>query len=170
MPISQVPISLTAVERTNGPDRRAGADACRMLSLRELLARLPEDAVVPIRWLREQLTNEAAAEAHAMREHAAATVPDHALLTAAEYGARRCPPRAAEWVRDACRANMLPGARKDGREWLIPSAVLGNERPAPKTGEPETRGGLPRASRPAPQRTGKQKARATAGSAKHERW
>lgn len=48
-------------------------------------------------------------------------------LTAREYGARRVPRRSADWVRDACLRQRIPGAVRMGKEWMIPEAALMSE-------------------------------------------
>jgi hypothetical protein len=138
------------------------------LSLREILASLPEDAIVPIRWLREQLVRETLAPTPARTSETSDALAAPELLTAAEYGAKRRPTRSAEWVRDACRAGLLPGARKDGREWLIPSTTLGRE----KRGESDlspSRGAAD--ARAQPRKPAATTARRNVGtSPAHERW
>lgn len=101
------------------------------VSLATLVAVLPDDVVVPIRWIRERLAEDAR-----LALHAVVTTPDcipqresePTMLTATEYGVRRVPARSTEWVRDACRAGRIPGAQKDGAEWMIPAAALHSER------------------------------------------
>ena len=117
-------------ETTHGAGRFALGGA-RALTLRELLRELPGDATVPIRWVLERLDREAEAEQAAAarlsaEERASETTGDRDL-SADEYGRRRSPARSAEWVRDACRDGLIPGARKDGSEWVIPSDALGRE-------------------------------------------
>jgi hypothetical protein len=111
------------------------------IPLRALLAELPPDGVVPIRWVRERLEAEAAYDRTAVLVTESGVGPPQPgagssermgpvsadlrdWLSAQEFGARRYPARSAEWVRDACRAGEIPGAQKEGAMWLIPSTAL----------------------------------------------
>lgn len=100
-------------------------------TLEELLCELPDDLAVPVRWVRHRLELDRRRTSGVRRLDQKATpisaAESHAELSAEEYGNRRVPQRTAEWVRDACRAGTIPGARKDGLAWLIPVSALAQE-------------------------------------------
>lgn len=112
----------------------------------ELVAEMPDDAFVPIRWVRQRLAAEAALRDSRARpseatretagpaERAVTSEQGTHEISAEEYGQRRSPRRSAEWVRDACRAGRIPSARKDGREWMIPEGAVEIERRRMPTG------------------------------------
>ncbi len=95
-----------------------------------LVAVLPDDVVVPIRWIRERMAADQRLRALAVAA-AAVSVPEPqvgpGMLTAKEFGERRIPSRSAEWVQDQCRAGRVAGAQKDGHAWMIPAAALVSE-------------------------------------------
>lgn len=82
-------------------------------SLAAMLAVLPPDTLLPVRWLRERLALESNSEA-GLRD----------TMSAQEFGACRHPRRTADWVREKCALGWFEGAYKDGGEWRIPRAAL----------------------------------------------
>lgn len=116
-------------------------------TLRTLLAELPDEGVLPIGWFRKRLEAEALREEERARDayerHSPSTAANSlgsapTMLSAEAYGAVRQPARTAEWVRDACRAGRIPGARKDGAAWSIPATSLGQEQGARSTQRPSS--------------------------------
>ena len=78
--------------------------------MKEVLAELPDDALVPVGWLRDATRQEKGAGSEA-------------LLPVAEV-ARRCG-RAESTVRAWCAAGELPGAFKlQGVAWRVPESSL----------------------------------------------
>lgn len=75
-----------------------------------LLGELPDEASVPVGWLRKRLATEAS--------------PPSLMLTCAEFAAQHRPVRSSEWARRHCRSGHLTGATKVGGDWLIPAALL----------------------------------------------
>lgn len=106
-------------------------------SLATILAALPPDTLLPVRWLREQLALDANVEA-----------TRGGTVSAPEFGALRRPPRTADWVREKCALGVIKGAFKDGGEWRVPRAALteppssaredGPQRSAQQGSDPET--------------------------------
>src|SRR5215475_7286848 len=84
--------------------------------LEALVAAAPDDANVPVRWLREILAEEAP-DASVYGETAVAI--DFTVLQLAErFG------RASSTIRTWCESGQLPGSyRLNGREWRIPLAA-----------------------------------------------
>jgi hypothetical protein len=110
-------------------------DAAPAIPLSAILAELPDDAVLPLRWIRERIALELESSRASLDGSSSQPAADDRMkapsapswLTAEGYGRTRTPERSAEWVRDACRAGLLSGARKDGRQWLIPSETTERE-------------------------------------------
>lgn len=85
------------------------------MTLNELLAKLPADALLPVGWLREQLRAEPAV--------GAASSDKESLLTVRELGVRlhRSPSTVRGWV----EAGRFEGAFKlSGRDWRIPITAV----------------------------------------------
>jgi hypothetical protein len=81
-----------------------------------MLDALPNEAQLPVSWVRQALVE------HELLRAARAVLPT--LLTPAEFAMHYRPKRTEEWVRDMCHQRRLPGAEKRGRAWLIPSPLL----------------------------------------------
>ncbi|MBI3568907.1 MAG: hypothetical protein HY084_11980 [Gemmatimonadetes bacterium] len=94
-------------------------------ALESLLAWMPDEALLPVHWLRAALAAERARAADP-------GIPE--MLTTTAFCEHYRPARTAEWVRDMCNAARFPGAVRRGRQWLIPSACL-MEGPTPANTE-----------------------------------
>ena len=88
----------------------------RRTGVPQVLEGLPNDAMLPVRWVRELFA--AWGELHL----GPAALP--AMLTTDQFAEHYAPKRSAEWVRDMCNADRFPGATRHGRQWLIPVECL----------------------------------------------
>lgn len=46
---------------------------------------------------------------------------DEQTLSTREWGAKQTPPITDSRVRQLCRAEAIPGAKREGRDWRIPA-------------------------------------------------
>lgn len=82
-----------------------------MSDLEKLLAELPDDALVPVRWLRSRLRADSSPQAESVADLSAADV-------AKQLG--RKPGTIAGWIRNG----RLEGYRLNRREWRVTAASL----------------------------------------------
>lgn len=102
---------------------------------------LPDETLIPWGFVRRELVAKEAAESGShvspipqltptpegvAREKTGETGRDilPEWLTPDVYGSHLPIKRTAGWVRDECRARRIPGAKKVGREWVIPKSAL----------------------------------------------
>lgn len=103
--------SLRASGTSNTPEANQVAPPDSASLLLSDLEAMPDDAMIPIRFIRQRL--------------GALTKPKAArLLSVDEYGARCNPQRSCEWVREQCRVGTIAGASKSGKSWLIPEDAV----------------------------------------------
>lgn len=95
------------------------------VSLRAILAALPEDTMLPAGWVLARIAGR--------ESQRAGSVPD--TLNAQEFGEQRVPRRTADWVREKCAEGRFDGAHKDGGEWRIPRSALQTKVPRARSNQ-----------------------------------